>query len=176
MEKRPPIVSILGHIDHGKSSLLDYIRKSNVVAKEAGGITQHISAYEITRADGRKITFLDTPGHEAFANVRTRGAGAADIAVLIVSSEDGVKPQTLEVYKKIQDIKLPFIVAITKIDKPNADVDRTKQTLAEAGIYVEGYGGDAPFVALSAKTGQGVDDLLDTIGLMADVLDIQGES
>lgn len=176
---RPPVVGILGHIDHGKSTLVDYIRKSNVVATEAGGITQHISAYEVKRtgSDGRerKITFLDTPGHEAFQNVRTRGAGTADIAVLIVSGEDGVKPQTLEVYKHIKESNTPFIVAITKIDKPNADVDRTKQNLAENGIYVEGYGGDISFVPVSAKTGEGVEELLETISLMGDILDLKAE-
>lgn len=178
MEPRPPVVGILGHIDHGKSSLLDYIRKSNVVASEAGGITQHISAYEVTRhaKDGKeaKITFLDTPGHEAFQNVRTRGASVADIAVLIVSGEDGVKPQTLEVYKYIEQAKLPFIVAITKVDKPTADVERVKQNLAESGIYVEGYGGSVSFVPVSAKTGQGVDDLLDMILLQAEILELKG--
>ena len=175
MSKRPPVVGILGHIDHGKSTLLDYIRKSNVVEKEAGGITQHISAYEVMRPDGRKITFLDTPGHEAFANVRTRGASVADIAVLIVSGEDGVKPQTVEVYKYIEQAKLPFIVAVTKMDKPTADLDRTKASLAEAGIYVEGYGGSISSVPISAKTGQGVDELLDIILLQADLLDLKGE-
>ncbi len=178
-QKRPPVVGILGHIDHGKSSLLDYIRKSNVVAGEAGGITQHISAYEVIHksADGKetKITFLDTPGHEAFANVRTRGANVADIAVLIVSGEDGVKPQTLEVYKYISESKLPFIVAITKMDKPTADIERTKQNLAENNIYVEGYGGDVAYVPISAKTGAGVDDLLDLIALQADLLELKGE-
>jgi translation initiation factor IF-2 len=178
MEPRPPVVGILGHIDHGKSSLLDYIRKSNVVSTEAGGITQHISAYEVTRhsKDGRetKITFLDTPGHEAFQNVRTRGASVADIAVLIVSGEDGVKPQTLEVYKYIESAKLPFIVAITKVDKTTADVERVKQNLAENGIYVEGYGGSVSFVPVSAKTGQGIDDLLDMIVLQSEILELTG--
>src|SRR3989344_3771556 len=157
MEKRPPVVGILGHIDHGKSTLLDYIRKTNITEKEAGGITQHISAYEIThkREDGReaKITFLDTPGHEAFANIRTRGANVADIVVLIVSGEDGVRPQTLEVYKYIQSNSIPYLVAITKMDKPNTDLDRTKQNLAENGIYVEGDGGDVSAIPVSAKTG-----------------------
>ena len=176
LEKRSPVVGIFGHIDHGKSTLLDYIRKSNVVETEAGGITQHISAYEVTRSDGRKITFLDTPGHEAFANVRTRGASVADIAVLVVSGEDGVKPQTLEVYKYIEQTKLPYIVAITKMDKPNADLDRTKQNLAEHGIYVEGYGGNISVVPLSAKTGQGVEELMDMISLTADLLDLKGDS
>lgn len=178
-EVRPPVVGIFGHIDHGKSSLLDYIRKSNVVATEAGGITQHISAYEITHTmkDGRptKITFLDTPGHEAFSGVRTRGANVADIAVLVVSGEDGVKPQTLEVYKYIKESSLPFIVAITKMDKPTADVERTKQNLAENDIYVEGYGGSVSFVPISAKTGAGIDDLLEMIGLQAELLELKGE-
>ncbi len=179
METRPPVVGIFGHIDHGKSSLLDYIRKSNVVATEAGGITQHISAYEVMHkvSDGREttITFLDTPGHEAFSGVRTRGANVADIAILIVSGEDGVKPQTLEVYKYIKESELPFIVAITKMDKPTADVERTKQNLAENDIYVEGYGGSVSFVPISSKTGQGVDDLLEMIALQADLLDLKGD-
>lgn len=172
---RSPVVSILGHIDHGKSTLLDYIRKTNVVEQEAGGITQHVSAYEVVRPDGKKITFLDTPGHEAFSAVRTRGASVADIAVLIVSGEDGPKPQTLEVYKHVSESKLPFIIAITKMDKPTADLERTKQALAENGIYVEGYGGNVAFVPVSAKTGQGVDDLLDLIMLQAELLDLKGE-
>ncbi len=173
---RPPVVGILGHIDHGKSTLLDYIRKSNVVATESGGITQHISAYEVLRPNGGRITFLDTPGHEAFSHVRTRGASAADIAVLVVSGEDGVKPQTLEVYKHIQESKLPYIVAVTKMDKSNADLDRTKQNLAEHGIYVEGYGGDITAVPLSAKTGEGVENLLEMISLQADLLDLKGDA
>jgi len=180
MEIRPPVVGIFGHIDHGKSSLLDYIRKSNVVATEAGGITQHISAYEITHTekDGRavKITFLDTPGHEAFSGVRTRGANVADIAVLVVSGEDGVKPQTLEVYKYIKESGLPFIVAITKMDKPTADVERTKQNLAENDIYVEGYGGSISFVPVSSKTGAGIDELLEMIALQAELSELKGES
>ena len=173
---RPPVVGIFGHIDHGKSTLLDFIRKSNVVESEAGGITQHISAYEVTRSDGRKITFLDTPGHEAFSSVRTRGASVADIAILVVSGEDGVKPQTVEVYKYIEATALPFIVAVTKMDKPTADLERTKQSLAEAGIYVEGYGGSVSCVPLSAKTGAGVEDLLDMILLQADLLDLKAET
>jgi translation initiation factor IF-2 len=179
METRSPVVGIFGHIDHGKSSLIDYIRKSNVVASEAGGITQHISAYEVMhkREDGKEmmITFLDTPGHEAFTNVRTRGASVADIAILVVSGEDGVKPQTIEVYKYIKSSGLPFIVAVTKMDKSTASLDRTKQNLAENEIYVEGYGGDVSCVPLSAKTGEGVSDLLDIITLQADILELKGE-
>ena len=175
---RPPVVGIFGHIDHGKSSLLDYIRKSNVVEKEAGGITQHISAYEITHEHEGKssqITFLDTPGHVAFSGIRTRGASVADIAVLVVSGEDGVKPQTLEVYKHIQKSSLPFVVAITKIDKPEASLDRTKSSLAEAGIYVEGFGGTVPVVGISSKTGKGVPELLDMILLLSDLNELKGD-
>ncbi len=179
LEPRSPVVGIFGHIDHGKSTLLDYIRKTNVVEKEAGGITQHLSAYEVIhkREDGRdgRITFLDTPGHEAFSGLRTRGARVADIAILVVSGEDGVKPQTLEVYKHIQEDNTPYIVAITKMDKPNADLDRTKQNLAEHGIYVEGYGGDIPVIPLSAKTGQGVDELLNLISLLADLQELKAD-
>jgi translation initiation factor IF-2 len=135
--KRPPVVAILGHIDHGKSTLLDYIRKSHIVDTEAGGITQSISAYEVelARDNGvEKITFIDTPGHEAFSGMRERGATTADIALLIVSAEDGVKTQTLEAYREIEKAKVPFIVAINKIDKPNANVEKEKNTLAEAGV------------------------------------------
>jgi len=170
---RPPVVAILGHIDHGKSTLIDYIRKTNVTATEAGGITQHISAYEITHAskDGRskRITFLDTPGHEAFTSIRTRCTNIADIAALIVSAEDGVKPQTLEIIKYIKECDMPILVVITKIDKPSADVLRTKQNLAENDVYVEGYGGDIPVVEVSGKTGAGVDEFLDMICLMSEM-------
>src|SRR3990167_4522502 len=172
-EARPPVVAILGHIDHGKSTLLDYIRKTNTTSTEVGGITQHASAYEITHTtkDGRsgQITFLDTPGHEAFSSIRTRCANVADIAALVVSAEDGVKPQTLEVLKQIKECSLPYLVVITKIDKPSADILRTKQNLAENEIYVEGYGGNTPVVELSSKTGKGVDEFLDMIGLMAEL-------
>ncbi len=169
----------MGHIDHGKSTLLDYIRKTNIVAKEAGGITQHISAYEVHHngADGsdKRITFLDTPGHEAFRGMRIRGAHVADIAVLVVSAEDGVKAQTLEAYKSIKAAKIPFIVAINKIDKPNANIELTKQTLAESEIYVEGYGGDIPWVGISAKVGTGVSELLDTMLLVAELAELKGD-
>lgn len=177
--ERPPIVVIMGHIDHGKSTLLDHIRKTNIVATEAGGITQHISAYEVARKDkeGRekRITFLDTPGHAAFQGMRSRGARVADIAVLVVSAEDGVKAQTLEAYRAIKEAKIPFIVAVNKIDRPNADVARTKQTLAEAEILVEGYGGDIPWAPISAKTGEGVDALLDLILLVSEIAELTGE-
>lgn len=162
----------MGHIDHGKSTLLDYIRKTNVVAGEAGGITQHLSAYEIDipyQGTNRKITFLDTPGHAAFTGMRERGASAADIAVLVVSAEDGVKAQTIEALDTIRASTIPFIVAINKIDRPEANIERTKQMLAEQGVLVEGYGGTVPWVALSALKGTGVSELLDTILLVADL-------
>jgi translation initiation factor IF-2 len=176
--KRPPVVAILGHIDHGKSTLLDYVRKTNIVDQEAGGITQRISAYEVERSKGttvEKITFIDTPGHEAFSGMRERGATTADIAILVVSAEDGVKPQTIDAYKEIEKAKVPFIVAINKIDKPAANVEKTKQSLAEAGIYLEGYGGSVSYVPISAKTGAGIDDLLDLIILTAEVAELKGE-
>src|SRR3989338_8750530 len=173
--QKPPVVAILGHIDHGKSTLIDYIRKTNTTEAEAGGITQHASAYEIihTSKDGQNkhIIFLDTPGHEAFESMRTRCVNVADIAALIVSAEDGVKPQTLEVFKYIKECSLPYLVVITKIDKPSADPLRTKQNLAENEIYVEGYGGDTPVIELSATTGKGVDEFLDMIGLISELED-----
>ncbi len=177
--QRAPIVVIMGHIDHGKSTLLDYIRKSNVVETEAGGITQHISSYEVTHQDesgqSRKITFLDTPGHEAFSQMRSRGAGVADIAILIVSAEDGVKAQTLEAFSSIKEAGCPFIVAINKIDKPGADINKTKTSLIEHEIYLEGLGGDIPYAEISAKTGEGINDLLDLLLLAADVEELSGD-
>ena len=168
-----PVIAVLGHVDHGKSSLLDFIRKSNVVDGEAGGITQCISAYEVNHKDEKgeikALTFLDTPGHEAFQSMRERGVEIADIAILIVSAEDGVKEQTLESWKTIDARKLPFIVAINKIDKPGADIQRTKNSLVENGIYIEGYGGDIPCVEISAKAGTGVNDLLETLLLLSEM-------
>lgn len=172
LQTKQPVVAILGHVDHGKSTLLDYIRKTNVVDGEAGGITQKISAYEVT-VDGRKITFLDTPGHESFASMRERGVEIADIAILVVSAEDGVKTQTLDAFKKIDNAKVPFIVAINKIDKSGADVERTKLNLVENGIYLEGLGGDVPYVAISAKVGTGISELLENINLLADLHDLK---
>lgn len=169
--ERPPVVVVMGHIDHGKSTLLDYIRKSNIVDKEAGGITQHLSAYEVIHKDeegtNRKITFLDTPGHEAFSKMRERGATIADIAILVVSAEDSVKAQTLEAWNTIVENKVPFIVAINKIDKPGANVEKTKMDLAEKGIYLEGFGGDVPYAEISAKEGTNISHLLDLILLVA---------
>ncbi len=170
---RPPVVVVMGHVDHGKSTLLDYIRKTNVVDGEVGGITQRISAYEVVHQDEKgkdqKITFLDTPGHEAFSKMRERGAKIADIAILVVSAEDGVKPQTIEAWKSITEMKLPVIVAINKIDKPGANVEKTKIELAEKEIYLENFGGQTPFVEISAKAGTGIDQLLSLILIITDM-------
>jgi len=176
--ERPPIVVIMGHIDHGKSTLLDYIRKTNIVEKEVGGITQNISAYEVIhpseKKEDKKITFIDTPGHESFSKMRERGAQIADIAVLIVSAEDGVKPQTIEAWKTIEKNKIPCIVAINKIDKPNANIEKTKTELAENEIYLENYGGKIPFVEISAKIGTGVNELLSLIILLSEMENFTG--
>ena len=176
---RPPVVVVMGHIDHGKSTLLDYIRKTKVVAGEAGGITQHVGAYqaEYSTADGKKheITFLDTPGHAAFSGIRERGAHVADIAILVVSAEDGVKPQTVEAYKAIQKEKVPYIVAITKTDKANANVEKVKQSLGENEIYVEGWGGDIPCVPISSTTGAGIPELLEMILLMSEIANLTSD-
>jgi translation initiation factor IF-2 len=178
--KRPPIVVVMGHIDHGKSTLLDYIRKSNSVDSEAGGITQHLSAYSVAHktkeGSDEHITFLDTPGHEAFQKMRLRGADVADIAILVVSAEDGVKPQTLEALASIKQANIPYLVAINKIDKQGADIMRTQTSLIENEIYVEGMGGDIPWVGISAKTGQGIPDLLDMIILVADLADLKADT
>ncbi|MBC7766660.1 translation initiation factor IF-2 [Arenimonas sp.] len=172
IRSKNPVVIIMGHVDHGKSTLLDYIRKANTADREVGGITQKMSAYEINHKDG-KITFLDTPGHESFTSMRDRGAKAADIAILVVSAEDGVKPQTLDALKSITDAQVPFFIGVSKIDKAGADLEKTKQSLAENNIFVEGYGGDISFIPFSGKTGEGVDDLLDMILLMTEVADIK---
>lgn len=178
MVARAPVVVVMGHIDHGKSTLLDYIRKTNVTEKEVGGITQNISAYEVLHKDDRgldrKITFLDTPGHEAFSKMRERGAQIADIAILVVSAEDGVKPQTIEAWKTITENKIPCLVAINKIDKPSANIEKTKQELAENEIYLENYGGKIPCAEISAKTGAGIDNLLVLILILAEMENLQG--
>jgi len=178
--KRPPVVVVMGHIDHGKSTLLDTIRKSNNVDAEAGGITQHLSAYVVphTTSEGaaEHITFLDTPGHSAFQKMRLRGADVADVAILMVSAEDGVKPQTLEALESIKAAGIPYVVAINKIDKPGADIDRTKASLIEHEIYIEGMGGDIPWVGVSAKAGTGISELLDLVILAADLAELQGDT
>lgn len=176
--ERPPVVAIVGHIDHGKSTLLDYIRRTNVAAGEAGGITQHLSAYEATHQNAtgeHHITFLDTPGHEAFRAMRIRGLEVADVAVLVVSAEDGVKQQTLEAIKLIEEAKIPYIVAITKIDKAGVYADKAKNSLLEHNIYLEGLGGTIPSVAVSGKTGEGVPELLDLILLAAELEGLKAE-
>ena len=172
LQPRPPVVTIMGHVDHGKTSLLDYIRKTKVTAGEAGGITQHIGAYT-AHVSGRQITFLDTPGHEAFTAMRARGTQATDIAILVVAADDGVMPQTIESIHHARAAKCPIIVAINKIDKPDADPDRVKQGLTQYELVPEEWGGDTIMVPVSAKTGEGVDDLLENVLLMADMLELR---
>ena len=172
LRPRPPVVTVMGHVDHGKTSLLDAIRTTKVVETEAGGITQHIGAYQVD-ARGRKITFLDTPGHEAFTMMRARGAKATDIVVLVVAADDGVKPQTLEAIDHARAADVPIVVAINKIDKPGANVDRVKQQLSERGLLVEAYGGDIVSCEVSAKKRLGLDELLEMILLVADLKDLK---
>ncbi|WP_456470712.1 translation initiation factor IF-2 [Caminibacter sp.] len=169
---RPPIVTIMGHVDHGKTSLLDRIRNSRIAAKEAGGITQHIGAYMIEK-DGQKVTFIDTPGHEAFTEMRARGAQVTDIAIIVVAADDGVMPQTREAIAHAQAAGVPFIIAVNKIDKPDANPDLVKSQLAEMGIMPVEWGGEYEFVHVSAKTGEGIDDLLETILLQAEMMELK---
>jgi translation initiation factor IF-2 len=170
---RPPIVTVLGHVDHGKTSILDAIRKTRVAAGEAGGITQRIGAYKIETADGHPVVFVDTPGHEAFTAMRARGAQVTDLVVLVVAADDGVKPQTIEAIQHARAAKVPIIVAINKMDKEGANPDRVHQELAAQGIVTRHYGGEHECVHLSAKTGQGIDDLLTTIVLSSDILELK---
>jgi len=175
---RPPIVAVMGHIDHGKSSLLDYIRKAKVTDGEAGGITQHVAAYEAEHEhEGtmRKITFLDTPGHEAFRALRARGAAAADVAILVVAADEQVKPQTLEAYEAIQEAGTPFVVAFTKMDKNGADIEKAKYSVLEHGIYLEGLGGSISYAGISSKTGDGIPELLDLVLLTADFAELTAD-
>jgi translation initiation factor IF-2 len=169
---RPPVVTIMGHVDHGKTKLLDVIRKTEVAEGEAGGITQHIGAYQV-EINNRKITFLDTPGHEAFTAMRARGAKVTDIAVLVVAADDGVMPQTREAINHAHAAEVPIIVALNKIDLPQANPDRVKQQLTDAGVIPEEYGGDVPLVELSAKEEYGIEDLLEMINLVADILELK---
>lgn len=173
LEQRPPIVTIMGHVDHGKTSLLDHIRESNVVAGESGGITQHIGAYTVSLDSGRKITFLDTPGHEAFTAMRARGAQVTDIVVLVVAADDSVMPQTVEAISHALAAKVPMVIAINKIDKPESNPERIRQQLAERNVLVEAWGGRYGAVEISAKTGLNVDNLLERILLEADILDLK---
>lgn len=191
LQLRPPVVAVLGHVDHGKSTLLDFIRKSNITAKEHGGITQHIGAYQVVAglvpakrkeapargatATSLEITFIDTPGHEAFAKLRARGARVADIALLVIDASSSVKPQTKESIKYIKQASIPFIVAINKIDLPTANIKKVKDDLFKAGVVVEEKGGKIACLPISAKTGEGVKDLLETILLLSELKKISGE-
>lgn len=203
--ERPPIVVVMGHVDHGKSTLLDYIRKTNTVEKEAGGITQRVAAYEVTYtprtiadsaqkgagnisrnsassprqsalSEGKRITFIDTPGHAAFQAIRARGARVADIAILVVAADESVKQQTIEALEQIKAASIPYIVAINKIDKPESNIERAQSALLEKGVYLEKMGGDVPWVAISAKTGAGVEELLNLILLVAEMQELKGDA
>jgi len=174
LSARPPVVTVMGHVDHGKTTLLDVIRKTNVTAHEVGAITQHIGAYQAL-VDGRKITFLDTPGHEAFTAMRARGAQVTDIVTLVVAADDGVMPQTVEAINHARAAKVPIVAAINKIDKPDANPERVKQQLADLGLVVEEWGGDTVCVPMSAKQGQGISDLLENLFLVADILELKAD-
>jgi translation initiation factor IF-2 len=172
LSARPPVITVMGHVDHGKTKLLDSIRSTDVVAGEAGGITQHIGAYQTVK-NGRKITFIDTPGHEAFTQMRARGASVTDIAVLVVAADDGVKPQTVEAISHARAAGVPIVVAVNKVDKPEADPTKVRQQLTEHTLVPEEWGGDAVFVDVSAKTGQNIDSLLDMLLLVADIQELK---
>ena len=173
LEHRPPIVTVMGHVDHGKTSLLDYIRKENVIAGESGGITQHIGAYGVQLQDGQKITFLDTPGHEAFTAMRARGAQITDLVVLVVAADDSVMPQTVEAISHTKAAGVPMIIAINKIDKPGADIDKVRRELSEHNVLTESWGGKIQDIEISAITGEGIDNLMDSLLLETDILELK---
>jgi translation initiation factor IF-2 len=178
LEPRPPIVTVLGHVDHGKTTLLDAIRKTNVASREVGGITQSIGASVVEISDGKKagkITFIDTPGHAAFSKMRSRGAKVADIAILVVATDDGIKPQTKEALGFILEEKIPFFVALTKSDLPSSDPETAKGQLEKEGVQLEGSGGQVPYVLISAKEGKGIKELTELIVLLSEVNDIRGD-
>ncbi|MDR2342365.1 MAG: translation initiation factor IF-2, partial [Campylobacteraceae bacterium] len=175
LESRVPVITIMGHVDHGKTSLLDYIRNSSVASAEAGGITQHVGAYMIEK-NGRKITFIDTPGHEAFTEMRARGAQVTDIVVIVVAADDGVKPQTLEAISHAKAAKVPMIIAMNKMDKPTANPDQAKSQLADVGILPIDWGGEYEFVNVSAKTGEGIEHLLDVILLQSEIMELKADA
>ena len=171
--ERAPVVTIMGHVDHGKTSLLDYLREENVVAGESGGITQHVGAYEVTLESGKKITFLDTPGHQAFTAMRARGANITDLVIIVIAADDDVKPQTVEAIDHAKAASAPMIIAINKIDRPEANPDKIKKSLSEKGVLVEDWGGKIQCSLISAKTGEGIDDLLDKVLLEAEILNLK---
>src|SRR5690606_21826729 len=171
-EERPPVVTIMGHVDHGKTTLLDSIRNTKVTEGEAGGITQHIGAYQV-EANGKKITFLDTPGHAAFTTMRARGAKVTDLTILVVAADDGVMPQTVEAINHAKAAEVPIIVAVNKIDKPTANPDRVIQELTEHGLVPEDWGGDTIFVPVSALKGEGIDTLLEMVLLVSEVEEVK---
>jgi len=173
--KRPPVVTVMGHVDHGKTSLLDYIRQANVVSGESGAITQHIGAYQVKNKSGETITFLDTPGHEAFTAMRARGARVTDVVILVVAADDNVMPQTIEAIDHAKAAKAAIVVAINKIDKPEANVEKVRQGLSNHGLVPEEWGGDTPMIPVSAKTGEGIDKLLEIVVLTADLLELKAD-
>lgn len=173
LQSRPPIITIMGHVDHGKTSLLDYLRKTNVAGGEAGGITQSIGASTITHAD-KQMTFIDTPGHELFTTMRARGAKLTDIVIIIIAADDGLMPQTIESINHAKEAGVPIIIAITKIDKPGANKQQDiRNNIGTHGLIPEDWGGDVPVVEISSKTGQGIDDLLEHIAIQSEVLELQ---